>query len=184
VKIHGLPSCFCLSIHQQVRAMRGSQTFLRQKAMLAILAAAVLAGCNSSPAPQQAARPVVAAQAVPFSAQNAMGLINAYRAENGLGPVRVDPILMQAAQSHSRAMEAAGQMSHDVGGSFNSRIMAANIGARYAVENISSGRRNLGDVIQSWKSSPAHAANMLTSSVTRMGIAASGSYWTLIMASD
>jgi uncharacterized protein YkwD len=114
----------------------------------------------------------------------ALASVNAYRAANGLGPVRLDPQLMQAASSHSRSMQSAGQMSHDVGGSFSSRMSAHGVGRAAAVENIAAGQRSLSEVMTAWQNSWGHAANLKNSGMTRMGIAVSGGYWTLIMAGD
>jgi uncharacterized protein YkwD len=125
-----------------------------------------------------------AAAAATVSPSAALASVNAYRAANGLRPVTIDPQLMQAAASHSRAMQAAGQMSHDVGGSFTSRLSAHGVGRGAAVENIAAGQRNLQEVMTAWQNSSGHAANLRNSSVTRMGIAVSGGYWTLIMAGD
>jgi uncharacterized protein YkwD len=87
---------------------------------------------------------------------------------------------MDAARSHSRAMQAAGRMSHDAGASFHSRMAAA--GLNGAAENIAAGQRSLEEVMEGWRNSRGHAANLAAAGVTRMGIAVVGGYWTLILA--
>ena len=150
---------------------------------LAVGLSLVPGGCM----PQQASttlRPVAAVQSAPFSPQNALSRVNAYRQSQGSPPVRLDPNLMQAAASHSRNMQSASTMSHDVGGSFASRISSFGVGRTAAVENIAAGQRSLDEVMESWRRSSGHAANLSNGSMTRMGIAVSGGYWTLIMAGD
>lgn len=147
-----------------------------------VLPALALVAACASPAPQRDAGPP--RTAAPFTPAAALALVNAYRAESGAAPVRLDPALARAAESHSRAQQAARRMSHDVGASFTERLAANGIAGRAAVENVAWGQRSLGEVMEGWKRSPGHASNMRDTGVTRMGIAEAGTYWTLIMAGD
>ena len=142
-----------------------------------------LAGCNSSPQPS-ASRSVAAVQSVPFTPQNALARVNAYRQSQGAPPVRLDPVLMRAAAAHSKAMEASRTMSHEVGGEFSTRLAAFGVGRVAAVENVAAGQRSLDQVMESWRNSSGHAANLRNPAMTRMGIAVAGGYWTLIMTAD
>jgi uncharacterized protein YkwD len=117
--------------------------------------------------------------------------VSRVRAAHGLGAVRLDPALTQAARQQAQAMAAAGVLSHDVGGSFSSRMNAAGLGSVPTAENVGAGHRSLEAAIASWERSPAHRDNMLMSGVTRIGVARVdapgkpyGVYWAMVMAAD
>lgn len=121
----------------------------------------------------------------------AAAMVSQYRAAHGLGPVRSDPVLTRAAQQQAQAMAAAGVMSHDVGGSFSSRLAASGIGVSSAAENVAAGQRSLREAMASWQASSGHSANLLLSGATRMGIARVdapgkpyGVYWAMIIAGE
>jgi uncharacterized protein YkwD len=154
------------------------------KFAIAFCAAAMGAACASAP-PQRAAFARAQNMASPaFTSDAALADVNAYRRAQGVGAVRIDAALMNAAAAHSRAMLSAGVMSHDVGGGFEARLAAAGIGPAAAVENVAAGQKSLAEVMEGWKRSPGHAANLRNAAMTRMGIAAAGGYWTLIMAGE
>ena len=125
-------------------------------------------------------------------AGRAAGLISAYRAQNGLGPVGVDSRLMSAAADYARAMGDARQDQ-----SPDRRIAAE---ARHAppatiwgaaAENLAAGYSSLDDAMRGWKASAGHRKNLLNPHVTEIGIAAVATppgskkrnYWALILAS-
>ena len=85
-----------------------------------------------APARQQSQESVAAAQE-----------ISRFRQENGLGPVVSDAQLVAAARTQADAMARAGVMSHDIGGSFASRIRKAGIQAGSASENVAMGQASL-----------------------------------------
>lgn len=114
--------------------------------------------------------------------------VSRFRKENGMGPVVSDAQLVAAARAQADAMARAGVMSHEIGGSFSSRIRKAGIQAGAASENVAMGQTSLRETMNSWKASSGHRANMLTRSATRIGLArakdAGGRpYWALILAS-
>ena len=85
-------------------------------------------------------------------------------------------------------MARAGVMSHEIGGSFSSRIRKAGIQAGSASENVAMGQASLREAMESWKASSGHRSNMLTRSATRIGLARANDaggrpYWALILAS-
>ena len=119
----------------------------------------------------------------------AASMISGYRANNGLGPVTVDPELMLFANEQARAMAAHDKMDHDVARPFAERIRNAGLGASFAVENISAGYHTLAEAFSGWRDSPPHRANMLKKGVTRLGIAAIYApkskykvFWALVLA--
>lgn len=120
----------------------------------------------------------------------AASMISGYRANNGLGPVTVDPELMKIAETQSMAMAKRNKMDHDIAGTLPKRLAAAGYPATLAVENIGAGYHTLAEAFSGWRDSPPHRANMLKSGVTKLGIAASYApdtkykvFWTLVLAS-
>jgi uncharacterized protein YkwD len=84
-------------------------------------------------------------------------------------------------------MARVGVLDHNVGGSFASRIGPYN--PSVAAENIAAGFRDFDSVLNTWKRSSGHNANLLKGGVTRIGIAAAPApqskykmFWTLILA--
>ncbi|MCP8940585.1 CAP domain-containing protein [Alsobacter sp. SYSU M60028] len=147
----------------------------------------VIPAMAEQPSARPAAAKAVTAKSTSLSDASATA-ISVFRRANGLGPVKSDPQLAAAARTQAQAMAAAGVMSHDVGGGFSSRIRQAGIRAGVASENVAMGQASLGEVMESWKASPGHRANLLSRSATRIGLArvdgAGGRpFWALILAS-
>ncbi|AWN51933.1 serine protease [Methylobacterium sp. 17Sr1-1] len=144
-----------------------------------------LAGCSGSailPAPDLPTTPVILDEAAAAAA------ISRYRASHGLGPVVIDSSLIRAASYQAEANARAGQLSHEIGGTFDARLKRAGFGGRYAAENLSAGSATFDDVLKRWQVSPEHNRNMLMPQVRRVGIArvdAPGSrykrFWALIL---
>lgn len=117
----------------------------------------------------------------------AIARVNAFRAENGLPPVRRSAALSRAAADHSRRMAAAGTVSHTLGGPLTARIRSAGVTHWWgAAENLAMGQPTYGAAVTSWMRSPGHRRNLLDPVVTEAGMApSSGSgrpYWTMILA--
>jgi len=119
----------------------------------------------------------------------AASMISGYRQNNGLGPVTLDPALMQMAQAQAQAMAARDKIANDAKGEFARRMKAAGFDAKLSAENISAGYHTLAEAFSGWRDSPPHRANMLKAGASRMGIAAvytPGSkykvFWALILA--
>jgi len=75
---------------------------------------------------------------------------------------------MRLASEQTHAM-AHNKMDHDIGWPFQDRIRNSPFRAG---ENVSAGYHTLAEAFSGWRDSPPHRANMLNSSVARMGIAA------------
>jgi uncharacterized protein YkwD len=164
---------------------------LRTTVLIAALAGA-LAACAGDPAPP-AEQPTfyrsLASPVAQLDADAAASMISGYRQNNGLGPVTLDPALMQLAQTQASGMAARDKLDHDAKGDFAKRMKAAGFDPKVTVENISAGYHTLAEAFSGWRDSPPHRTNMLKPGVTRMGIAAvyqpSSKYkvfWALIMA--
>lgn len=150
----------------------------------AILAAAlILAGCTT-------ARILQPVTPIAVDANEAARLISAFRAENGLGPVHLDPKLMREAQAYAVTMGQNDKISHTIGGSLARRVTAVGYDWDFAAENLAANYPTLAAAIQGWKDSPGHRQNMLNSYAEDIGIAAVAmpasakrrNYWALVLA--
>lgn len=154
-----------------------------------ILAAAIAAFSVTSGAalakPKPAKQP---SQAAISYAQQAAAMISAYRAQHGLGPVVLDARLTRAASYQAAANARAGNVSHDAGGSFDSRMIAAGFGRGGIAENLAAGLPTFEQTFALWQASPGHNSNLLHPNIRRIGIAhadPSGSsyrFWALELA--
>jgi hypothetical protein len=125
------------------------------------------------------------------TATNARDWLVQYRTGNGLTPVSIDGRLAAFAQAQADAMAASNTLSHDVGGSFASRVQAAGLADAKIAENVAYGAGTEKAVMEQWKNSPAHDANLLMRGATRFGIASARSggpkprtYWAMAIAAD
>jgi cysteine-rich secretory family protein/Calx-beta domain-containing protein len=115
------------------------------------------------------------------------GLINEYRAANGLQPLLVSQDLNEASDWHTDDMVANNYLSHtdSLGRTAFDRMAA--FGYNYATakgENIAAGSASAFATLTQWKNSAPHNANILSSSYKVIGIAHSygagttyGHYW-------
>ncbi len=113
-----------------------------------------------------------------------LSLINAYRSQNGEGPLILSATLGEAALWKSADMAANHYFSHDdlVRG-WSQRIRDCGYSSSYAGENLAAGYADAQETLQQWETSSPHNANLLNASYHAIGIgrAASGSgywYWT------
>lgn len=157
----------------------------------AALSVVGLPGCTEAgpPTGQPSFYRDLAAPDAALDASAAQSMISGYRGNNGLGPVTIDPELMRLAGEQARAMAASGKLDHAVSRPFQDRIQKSGFDASLAVENIGAGYHTLAEAFSGWRDSPPHRANMLNTSVTRMGIAAAYTpaskykvFWSLILA--
>ena len=166
---------------------------MRRSHLVTLSFALALAGCvgdavDTGPIDPYAARDIAAVHLDPSAAAAAL---NAYRASHGLGPTRLDPELTAMAQRQADAMVAGNKMSHDVAGSFTSRLAASGIDTAEAGENLGAGHYSLEEAMTGWRNSPEHNANLLMRNATRLGIAIAkdprthyGVYWAMELAAE
>jgi uncharacterized protein YkwD len=119
------------------------------------------------------AAPPAAAQSEDDQAAQVLAVLNAYRAERGLPPLRRSGALDALAVEHSTTMRERGRPSHD---GFPARF--ARSGAYLCVENVAQGFRQPAQVVQGWRGVPTHHRNMLEPKVTYAGIAQVGRFVT------
>jgi uncharacterized protein YkwD len=97
----------------------------------AIGAMLALSGCSVAPEPDTRvyAPSATTLAKVRLDRVAATAKLNAYRAEKGLNPLRLDPALSAMAERQAQAMAQSGTMSRDVDGSFSGRLAASGISA-------------------------------------------------------
>lgn len=113
-------------------------------------------------------------------------LVNAIREEAGVHPLTLDTTLCQAATMRSLEMNYSRSFSHTRpnGSSCFSVLDTYAVDYFSAGENIASGYPTAADVVEGWKNSPGHYANMVSDSFHKIGVGfsdleiASREYWT------
>lgn len=157
-----------------------------------LISVAALSGCasdNNPPTGTSSLYQSLATADAKLDVGAAQSMISGYRTNNGLGSVTIDPELMRLANDQARAMAAHDKLDHSVLRPFQQRIKQSSFDAAVAVENIGAGYDTLAEAFSGWRNSPPHRANMLSPTVTKMGIAAVYApaskykvFWSLILA--
>ena len=100
-----------------------------------------------------------------------LGLLNADRARNGLGPLTPDPALAAVARAHSQDMVSHGFFSHNSPstGDPEARLNRSGIAWRAYAENVSY-NSSVEESEASLMRSPGHRANILNPSYDTVGI--------------
>jgi uncharacterized protein YkwD len=127
-----------------------------------------------------------------LDAEMARDLINAYRKEKGLKPLKLNPELTAAAKNHSTDLSKWDRISHYGSDGSNpwDRVKRTGYKARLTAENVGTGQIDFNEVMKGWKESPGHNKNLLMSDADHMGIALVQdpktefkSFWTLVIGS-
>ena len=108
-----------------------------------------------------------------LNAEMARDIINAYRKERGLKPLKLNPELTEAAKNHSRDLAKWDRISHYGSDGSNpwDRVKRTGYKARLAAENVGTGQIDFNEVMKGWKESPGHNKNLLINDAEHMGIA-------------
>jgi len=123
----------------------------------------------------------------------ARDIINQYRAEHGLKPVKLNTELTAAAKLHSKDLAKWDRISHYGSDGSNpwDRVKRSGFKARLAAENVGTGQIDFAEVMKGWKDSPGHNKNLLLADAEYMGIALVNepktefkSFWTLVLGSQ
>jgi uncharacterized protein YkwD len=126
-----------------------------------------------------------------LSADMARDVINSYRKQHGLKPLRLNPELTEAAKAHSLDLAQFDRISHYGSDGSNpwDRVKRTGYKARLTAENVGTGQINFNEVMKGWEESPGHNKNLLTPDAVHMGIALVQdphtefkSFWTLVLA--
>jgi uncharacterized protein YkwD len=155
---------------------------MRLPACLAALALA--AACTTGTTP--AATPTTGAAVPPAatSPTTGAGLLvqaNAFRADQGLAPLRADAALDAAALAHARDMATNGFFSHagSDGSTVGNRARMPGCTWTGLSENIAKGQTTPEAAMSAWIASPGHRRNLL-GPYERMGQARAGDLWVAV----
>lgn len=120
--------------------------------------------------------------------QTFVSLINAYRVQNGLVPLKVSVTLTQASHWMSQDMASHNYLGHTDSQGHDPGTRIGDFGYMGETtwgENVAAGNSTAQATFDQWKNSPAHNANMLGSAYRAMGVgrasngsSAYGWYWT------
>ena len=122
----------------------------------------------------------------------ALKLINRYRASKGLSKVALDVTLTQVAKKHSRDLAKHDRISHYGSDGSNpwDRVERSGYAPQLAAENVGTGQLSIKEVMQGWKDSPGHNKNLLLPDAKHIGIALVynakteyKTFWTLVLGS-
>jgi uncharacterized protein YkwD len=125
-----------------------------------------------------------------LDAERARDIINQYRIDHKLKPLRLNAELTAAAKMHSRDLAKWDRISHygSDGSTPWDRAKRSGYKPRVAAENVGTGQVSFEEVMRGWKDSPGHNKNLLMPEVEHMGIALVQdpktefkSYWTLVL---
>jgi uncharacterized protein YkwD len=99
-------------------------------------------------------------------------LVNQYRTQAGLKPLRLDARLNAAAQAHSQDMALNDFFSHtgSSGSTADRRILAAGYNYATVGENIAAGFSTPEGVVAAWMNSPSHRDNILHPLLEEVGV--------------
>ncbi|HEY2091749.1 MAG TPA: CAP domain-containing protein [Thermoanaerobaculia bacterium] len=116
------------------------------------------------------ATPLFATEITPDTVLTEM---NAYRAKDGLAPLRFDPRLMLAADDRMHDMEDLQYWSHDAPDGRTPFVWLKPHGYefRFAGENLATGFETTEVLVQGWMESPGHRANIMSPDYDDVGIA-------------
>lgn len=124
--------------------------------------------------------------------ETARDIVNAYRKQNGLKPLKINASLTDAAKNHARDLAKWDRISHfgSDGSSPWDRVKRTGYGAKLAAENVGTGQITFEEVMKGWKDSPGHNKNLLLADAEHMGIALVHepktefkTFWTLVIGS-
>jgi uncharacterized protein YkwD len=128
-----------------------------------------------------------------LDADKARDMINAYRKQKGLKPLKLNAALTEAAKAHSKDLAKWDRISHYGSDGSNpwDRVKRAGYNAKVAAENVGTGPINMQEVLKGWQQSPGHNKNLLLADVEHMGIALVQdprtefkTFWTLVVGSS
>lgn len=150
-----------------------------------------LAGCAEPRSDRPAFYVNLAEPGARFEEESARGMINAYRANNGLAPVALDPRLVALARGYAGDIGDAALRNPTVrpDGRLDVRLVAAGYDAADVRETVTAGYYTIAEAFSGWRESQSHNETMLMPGAQHMGIAAVFRpntkykvYWVLVLA--
>jgi len=114
----------------------------------------------------------LASDANEVNVANVTALMNEYRAEAGLPPLRIDPNLTVAAEARMREMAEGEWWAHESPEGTSPFVhIPLDYDYAFAAENLAAGFDTAGLLVSSWMESPGHRANILGRNYADCGIA-------------
>ena len=145
--------------------------------LLRVAALAALVGLLSPGSGAHAATPADAISRM-------LALVNSARAENGLMPLTLEPLLTAAACRQARDLSRGGPLTHQGrdGSDLGRRVSESGYAFALAAENLASGAPSPEETVGLWLASPGHRRNILTEEFRDAGIAyqGPGQVWVLV----
>ncbi len=139
-----------------------------------------------------AAEPLSEADLAAFPEETAV-LLNEFRAENGLQPLKLAPILLDASRVRGLEQQLLYGHSRPDGRSWVTILDEFGLNSNcYAAENVAAGYATPAEVMEAWKNSPSHRAAMLGEHYQYVGIGVSSmendpnyyyTYWEMLLIS-
>lgn len=112
---------------------------------------------------------VASAYSIDSYADDVAALVNEYRQQQGIEPLKIIPALQENAQT--RAVEISEEFSHTrPDGTLCFTAISSSISYYACAENIAYGETTPEAVINQWKKSDGHNKNMLNSNYTHIGV--------------
>ena len=151
-----------------------ARTKLRRVLAAAAAAAMLgLAGCQSEPPAEPVIYRDLGRAGVDLDPVAALGLINDYRAKEGVGRLELDPSLVAIAAEEVARLAAKDRIRLSLAAEhqLKARLAAAGYTSAGAVQNVSAGYRTLAEAFSGWRELVTHNANMLSPNANRFGIA-------------
>lgn len=107
-----------------------------------------------------------------INAANVVALMNDYRAEAGLPPLRIDPSLTAAAEARMREMTDGEWWGHEApDGTPPFAFIPVDYEYAFAAENLAAGFDTAGLLVSAWMESRGHRANIMGVQYADCGIA-------------
>lgn len=165
-------------------------TLKRSSPAAALTLALALSGCSLVPTGKDLQDPAVLTDA-PVDGASLLTMLNAYRAEHGQAPLRLDPALNQVSRDMARHIAARDSMDtwqHSAFG-LSQRLEKSGYVNYVAAENLGAGYADLPAAFSGWQGSSGHNKNLINPYVTAGGIARTNrttgkwrNFWVLTLA--
>jgi hypothetical protein len=164
---------YYLTRHPEPRITLMPASFIpRVKSLISLPLEAFVVLLILSVSPLLHAQNLTAAANLTVAEQYLLAAANEDRANQGLPPLRFDPVLAEASSIHAREMANHEEISHQFDGEPELAARGANAGAHFSLISENVGEAPTSVIIHNlWMHSPGHRANLLDPNVDSIGIA-------------
>ena len=156
------------------RPLRGALSAIPREARTVVWLLVLASACATPASPTEVPESPAAETAPSNLANSIVQLTNTERANAGAPALRAASRLMEAAQLQADQMARLGRLDHVLSGARyrrpEDRLAAAGYEWSAYAENIAMGQSTAAAAMDSWMHSSGHRANILSTSVTEIGI--------------